>query len=211
MSAEVRDLPEADRAAIVFARKVTRAAYKVTDEEVADLLNRFGPDKVVAMVHTLAHANFQNRIFLALGVELETNGPLPPVDLRLDPEKRKKVPAPERPPWEDLNKVEIPSAPMLAPDWGERTFADLGTCKDNQKKRQLRIPLPDPKWIEELSPDEKDAAKRILWNTVSSGYQPQMTRAWFACLRAYQQEAKPDRVFTNSMFWVITRSNECFY
>ena len=58
---------------------------------------------------------------------------------------------------------------------------------------------------------EQDAAKRILWNTVSSGYQPEMTRAWFACLYAYYEEAKVDRVFTNSVFWVVTRTNDCFY
>ena len=28
---------------------------------------------------------------------------------------------------------------------------------------------------------------------------------------AFQQEAKFDRVFSNSFFWVVTRSNDCFY
>ena len=46
---------------------------------------------------------------------------------------------------------------------------------------------------------------------MSTGYQPVMTRAWFACLGAFYEEAKVDRVFTNSMFWVITRTNDCFY
>jgi hypothetical protein len=43
------------------------------------------------------------------------------------------------------------------------------------------------------------------------GYQPEMTRAWFAVLYAFYDEAKPDRVFTNSVFWVVTRTNDCFY
>ena len=75
----------------------------------------------------------------------------------------------------------------------------------------MRIPLPDKAVFEKLPERERDAAKRILWNTVSSGYQPEMTRAWFACLYAYYDEAKPDRVFTNSAFWVVTRTNDCFY
>jgi len=65
--------------------------------------------------------------------------------------------------------------------------------------------------FEKLPPRERDSAQRILWNTVSSGYQPEMTRAWFAPLSAFYEEAKPDRVFTNSAFWVVTRTNDCFY
>ena len=38
-----------------------------------------------------------------------------------------------------------------------------------------------------------------MWTTVSMGYQPEMTRAWFAALYTFYEEAKPDRVFTNSV------------
>ena len=58
---------------------------------------------------------------------------------------------------------------------------------------------------------EKDSAAKILWNTVSMGYQPELTRAWFAVLYTFYDESKPDRVFTNSVFWVVTRTNDCFY
>src|SRR5262245_499012 len=71
LAGDWRGLPKAERAALAFARKMSRAAHTVTDEEVAELLGQFGPEKVVAMVHTLAHANFQNRIFLALRVAVE--------------------------------------------------------------------------------------------------------------------------------------------
>ena len=30
-------------------------------------------------------------------------------------------------------------------------------------------------------------------------------------LSAFYEEAKIDRVFTNSVFWVVTRTNDCFY
>ena len=62
------ELSGAGRATLTFARKMSRAAHTVTDAEMADLLDRFGPERVVAMVHTLAFANFQVRIFLALRV-----------------------------------------------------------------------------------------------------------------------------------------------
>ena len=43
------------------------------------------------------------------------------------------------------------------------------------------------------------------------GYAPELTRAWFECMQAFQRESSLDRVFSNSLFWVVTRSNECFY
>ena len=36
-------------------------------------------------------------------------------------------------------------------------------------------------------------------------------QAWFAALKEFQQESKFNRVFSSSLFWVVTRSNECFY
>ncbi len=43
------------------------------------------------------------------------------------------------------------------------------------------------------------------------GYQPVLTKTWFDCMSLFHQESRLDRVFANSYFWVITRSNECFY
>ena len=96
-------------------------------------------------------------------------------------------------------------------EWSKADSEELTHTLDKQKERTLRIPLPPPAAFEKLPPNEREGAKRILWNTVSAGYQPEMTRAWFACLYAYYEEAKPDRVFTNSAFWVVTRTNDCFY
>ena len=58
---------------------------------------------------------------------------------------------------------------------------------------------------------EREQAERVVWTAVSSGYQPEMPRFWFAALYAFYDEAKVDRVFTNSVFWVVTRTNDCFY
>lgn len=205
------DLLEADRIVLAFARKLTRAGHTVTDDEVADLLNRFGPDKTVAMVHTVAHANFQNRIFLALGVEVESDGPLPPLDLELDAKKRAEVPAPPRPPWEEFQKNATNMKAIARPDWGERAFADLEMALERQKDRRPRIPIPDSSRLSNLPPEEKERASKIVWTNVSMGYQPLLTKSWFDCMRTFQQESKLDRVFSNSTFWVVTRSNECFY
>jgi hypothetical protein len=206
-----QSLPEGDRSALAFARQLTRAAYQVSDDDVAELLERFGPETVVGMVHTLAYANFQNRIFLALGVQLEPGGPLPPLEPRLDAVKRAEVPTPPRPPWEELQKATSLARSAFRPDWRQRDVADLETALGRQKDRRSRIPLPDPSRLASLPPDAKESASKIIWTKVGMGYQPLLTKAWFDCLRTFQQESKLDKVFHNSLFWVVTRSNECFY
>ena len=35
--------------------------------------------------------------------------------------------------------------------------------------------------------------------------------AWFDAMNTYNAEAKIDRVFENTVFWIVTRSNRCFY
>ena len=198
----------ADEAAILdLARKLTRAAYTVTDEEFADVLRILGPEKTVALAHTVAYANFHNRILLGLGAETDVP-PLPPIGVAFGPDGAAAAPA--RSSWAELSKVET-DGPAVSVKWTRGGFDDLTRNLDAQKARKLRIPLPDIGKMEGLAPREREQAEKILWNTVSTGYQPHLTRAWFACLGAFYEESKVDRVFTNSMFWVVTRTNDCFY
>jgi hypothetical protein len=43
------------------------------------------------------------------------------------------------------------------------------------------------------------------------GYQPELAAAWSSCTRNFGEEAKQDRVFEESLFWVVTRTIHCFY
>lgn len=206
------DGPKDEAAALAFARTLTRAGYTITDEEFAELLGFYGPERVTAIVHTVAYANFHNRIVLGIGARDDGTPdrvPLPPIPMTFDASAPAGVGAPARPVWGDL-KAATGDGPTVRVEWA-RTGLDLARTLDAQKARKLRVPLPDPARFEHLPPRERDQAGKILWNTVSSGYQPGMTRAWFACLGAYYEEAKVDRVVTNSMFWVVTRTNDCFY
>lgn len=201
------ELSAREQAALHFARQMTLKASEVTDEEFAELLAHFGPADVVAMVHTLAHANFQDRIFLALGVSVEPGGALPPLDTHTDPENSSDTEAPPRPAWDELQVTASPQTAVPA-DWLERSFDDLQKSLEGQKARASRIPVPDE---EALGEHMSLARKKIIWTRVSAGYQPELTLAWFDCMGTFQQEAELDPVFANSMFWVITRSNDCFY
>jgi hypothetical protein len=204
-------MPERDRLAIAFARKLTRAAHAVTDAEAAGLLEHFGPERTVGIVHTVAYANFLGRVCLALGVSVEPGGPLPPLDLRPDRERLAQVPTPTRPPWERLRDAPGEPAGAARPDWRPRGFDELGAALEQQKARAARVPMPDPARLVALPPEVREQASRVAWSRVSYGYQPRLTTAWFACLRAFQQEARLDPVFANSAFWVVTRTSDCFY
>ena len=194
--------------AMRFAKKLTLAGHAITDDEFAEVLKHFGPEQTTAIVHTVAYANFHNRLVLALGVKGES--PVaPPIDVAFDLAAATGV-APARPPWDDLKAVTA-DGPAVRVEWSKGGFDQLNATMEKQKERKLRIPLPDKATLDKLPPRERESAQRILWNTVSSGYQPEMTRAWFAPLAAFYEEAKPDRVFTNSAFWVVTRTNDCFY
>jgi alkylhydroperoxidase family enzyme len=195
------------RTAVSFARKLSLEGHAITDGEFAEMLKLFGPEKLVAIVHTIAYANFHNRLVLGLG----TGGdPLPPVQLKVDPDRYAKLTAPTRPPWDDLGAVTAGGL-AIRPDWDKATAEELGTNLDRQKERALRIPLPTSDRLAALPPKERESAEKILWNTVSSGYQPLLTRTWFAALYGFYEDARVDRVFTNATFWVVTRTNQCFY
>jgi len=195
------------RVAVAFARKLTLQGHAITDEEFAELLKLYGPEKVTAIVHTVAYANFQNRLVLGLGA---TGDSVPPVDAKFAPEKLAKVPTPVRPSWDDLKSVKAGGLSVRV-DWGKADADALNVSLDKQKERKLRMPLPSPSRIKELPTREREQAERVVWTAVSSGYQPEMPRYWFAALYAFYEEAKVDRVFTNSVFWVVTRTNDCFY
>ncbi|HVL11169.1 MAG TPA: hypothetical protein VM529_01300 [Gemmata sp.] len=204
---EPQNSTPAESVAIRFAKKLTLEGHAITDREFAEVLNHFGPEKTTALVHTVAYANFHNRVILGLGVKGESP-PAPPVAVAFDADAAK--PAPPRPPWDDLKAVTAGGLSIRA-EWSAGDAEAMARKLDAQKERTLRIPLPDKSVYDKLPPKEKESAGRILWNTVSAGYQPEMVRAWFACLYAYYDESKPDRVFTNSAFWVVTRTNDCFY
>jgi hypothetical protein len=202
---------EDERRLLAFARQLTTAAYLVTDEQFDAVLKQLGPEKTTAAVHTIAFANFQNRVIMALRVKPEQGGPVPPLAVKLDQAKRAKVPAPPRPAW-DMTVAATPKKTYDAPpDWKDVSFQQLEEALAAQKARTPRVPLPGPERLKDLPPDAKRQADTIVWTHVSAGYQPAMTEAWFGMLNEFRADGRLDRVFGSTLFWVITRANDCFY
>jgi hypothetical protein len=168
----------------------------VTDAEVAGLIARYGEKGVVALVLLVAHANFQDRLLLALDLEPEPGGPPPPLDVKfargrlgLGPPAAPRAPPPAPP----------PAAAPAGPDWSPLAAADIQADLERQRARRPRIRLPE--------------AGRMAnrWGLVGQTYQPALATAWSACAQAFGEEADQDPVFEQSVFWVVTRTKRCFY
>jgi hypothetical protein len=205
--------PANERAAIVFAEQLSLSASLITDKQVAELVEAYGEPAVVAMVLQLAYANFQDRLLLALGAQLEPDGPLAPLDVRFKPAAKDESIAAARPDAADDPETTA-EAPEIEPAWGAVPLAELIRGMDQQKERPGRVSVPD--WLDvhaklPAGAYPADRPLRIKWSLVVLGNQPEMGMAWMNCLRSFGREANQDRVFEESLFWVITRSIDCFY
>jgi alkylhydroperoxidase family enzyme len=206
------DLPEPERAALDFARQMTLDASEVTDAEVSHLIALYGEQKVTAMVLLLAHANFQDRLILALDSPIEPGGPMPPLEIDFDA----KADPPSVPPRNRPEGRPVPEEPARVNDpfWLSMEFNDLQGKLSEQRARSSRIRVPTwEELVRALPPDipRPEKPTRIRWNLVTTGYQPELALAWSATTRAFREEAKQDRVFEESLFWIVTRTIHCFY
>lgn len=199
-------LPPQQRAAAVFARKMMLEAHAVTDEEMKQLLEFFGEEQVVALVALLAHASFQDRIFLAMNVQIEPGGPLPPLMVHFAKPQIK----PYRRTIPPLAKTANPAAGANDAG-GEDEWMVLREGVKRQKGRPGRIRVPSKEEVRKCLGDENPPGLDVLWNRVCYGNQPELTTAWKACMATFRHESGLDPVFTKSLFWIVTRSLQCFY
>lgn len=201
-------------AAMNFARKMMRAAHSVTDAEVKFLNDQFGEKQLVAMVALLAHASFQDRMLLALGAPAEPSPPLLVKFARPESiDKKKKTQASSGPVVALRPGATARPTSAVDPDWLSLGIMDLRKKMDEQKARPPRIRVPSDDELRRALPAGHRMAKgsKILWSQVCYGYQPELTDAWFDSVNAFREEAKLDRLLQTSMFWVVTRSLQCFY
>jgi hypothetical protein len=99
-------------------------------------------------------------------------------------------------------------------DWQSAPIAELRSRLENQQLRAARIPIPPDDVVErQTTPGmyPPGRAASIKWNCVTYGYQPKLTHAWFFTMRRFREEAQLPDDFRQSVFWVVTRSNLCFY
>jgi alkylhydroperoxidase family enzyme len=203
-----------EQAALDFARKMTLAAYTVTDQEVAELSKDFFEEKtVVAMVLQMAFANFQDRLLLALKLPVEPDGPLPPLDVRfVQPKPGETIPQAARSLQEETLKEVVST--VKDSEWLSFNFQQLQQQLEQQRAREPRIRIPAWSDVYPLLPPAlfpPDRPTRIKWSLTILGNQPQLAVLWLKGLRTFGREANQNRVFEETLFWVVTRSLQCFY
>ncbi len=213
-AAGASDLSPGEQAALRFASKMTLNASSVTDAEVAFLIDEFGEPAVVAMVLQLANANFQDRLLTTLGIAIEPEGPLAPLDVLFVTASPDQKPQPAaRPPLPETAPDDAPER-ITDLEWKTLNFAQLQTLMEDQRTRQPRIDVPLWDDVRRLLDPQRypaDRPLRIKWSLVVLGNQPRLGMAWLNCLRTFGREADQDRVFEETLFWVVTRSLRCFY
>ncbi len=214
-------LPVAEKLALTLVRQLVEAAYSVSDEQMARLVEVYGEKQVVAIVLVASYANFQDRLLLALGASVEEGGPLAPIKVQLpkpsppDKTSKAKKEKPKRnvsPP--SKNPPPLPEK-LDDPEWTALPFDSLRERVSKQiARRQARVRIPAWETVRDLLPDnvpKPEKPIRIQWSLLTYGYQPRLSAAWSAGLRAFRSESDLDPVFHESMFWVVTRSLQCFY
>lgn len=194
-----------EQATLEFARRLTLAGSSVTDEQVAHLMEAYGDKQVVAIVLLVAYSNFLDRLLHAFGLaDADDSSFPPPATPQESTTGTGRKPPPRTPPAEPP-AADDAAARQLA-EWSRVSFAQLQDKLDSQRTRKSRIKVPD-------SPGTSSQRRpsRVRWSLVCASYQPELASAWFNAMGTFARESQQDRVFEESLFWVITRSIDCFY
>lgn len=195
--------PEAEAIAGAFAAAMAAAPQAIPEDVHARAEQHFGAAGVVALVHTVAYANFQSRLLLGLGLGDGAAAPRLPLAADAAPPD---VPAPERP------AAANPTTTSLVPaHWTAGAAVDMRSRMERQQRATPRLPMPADEQLARATERERGQAGRIVWSRFGYGYQPELTRGWIEALHTFYREAKIDPIQENSVFWIVTRSNDCFY
>jgi alkylhydroperoxidase family enzyme len=212
-------MPDDQKAALEFARKMTVNSSSVTDDEFAAIVKAYGEKNAAAMVMLMAYSNFQDRFLLSLGAPLETNGPLPPVDVVpiREPGNGQQN---QRRPTNQSTPLPKPTGKDLIEDdleWTGLTYDELQMRLEHQKDKKTRVRVPTWDEVKAVMPPGSSPNRRptrVVWNLVCSGYQPELATAWSNSGRAIGLDFKDHRldpVFSQCLFWVVTRAINCPY
>jgi alkylhydroperoxidase family enzyme len=205
-------LPEVERLAIRFATDMTKRGSSITDKEFERVRKAYGDANTVAIVLCVAYANFQDRLILSYGILLEDGGPLPPLAVQFKSPFAGNTGLPRSLP--DNPPKDGPPAQVVDPEWLQVESPALRAAMESQKEREPRVPVPTFDEVKaKLPPNTFPPGRtvKINWSLVCMGYQPELAGAWMKCLRTFEAESKQDRVFEECLFWVVTRSIDCFY
>jgi alkylhydroperoxidase family enzyme len=209
-----------ERAALAFAQRMTTAGYTSSDADVAALVDAFGEAKVVAIVLQIAYANFLYRMAQALALPVEAGGALAPLKVQFAKPAHDTVigsdvvPAPRPAASSTVAGPGEPNPKVTDPEWTRFPFDLLQQKLEGQRDRKPRVSIPTWEEFRQVLPESlypRSKPLRIRWSLLVSGRQPKLGPAWIKTTRTFGSESQQDRVFEETLFWVVTRSLRCFY
>lgn len=208
------ELPASEARALRFVDQLTRQAWTITDEQFARVLADFGERQVMAIILQTAYGNFQDRLFLALGVPASESMSAPPLRARFVAVAGDADVTVPRPPLPDPTNLGQPEIEFPAGWDTEFSFDQLLVGMQQQQVRPERIKVPawedvQPRIPQDVYPVRKPT--RIKWSLTTMGLQPELTAYWLRSMRLWYRESNADQVLNESLFWVVTRNLQCFY
>lgn len=212
-SGSTQGLSPQERTIVNFCEQLTRRGSSLSEEDYNLTASILSDREMVGLVLLIAYANFQDRLVMALGVPSETtaaahrSAPQFPGLLAYTKSVAPKV----RKPF--TNDAVLDTHDQIA-TWEPVSVEIVQSSLEHQRLRTPRINIPS--WDEiknTLEPGmyNPDRPLEIRWSRLVLGKQPELGSAWIKCLRVFEAEAQQDRVFEESVFWVVTKELGCFY
>ncbi len=215
-----------ERLALEFARLMTVNSDSISDDAFENLVRQFGAESVACMVLHLAYANFQDRFLLCLNAPLDDEGSLPPFRASFLPSGLVSKTTPPPKPSETNSQATALSLKDLAAvqpqgDTNNKSntltwlpFEQLQARLKLQRNRKTRLPIPDWNQIATKLPvGLMDKPSDIVWYRIAFGYASELAIPFEIYMRTAGSEVSRnwDRVFGNSLFWMVTDAMKCPY
>ena len=210
---------QGDRSALDFALAMTVDSEGYSDAKFAELVAAFDERQAAAMVLHLAYANFQDRLLLCLGAEIESTDLLPATDWKFSPEElvSTTTPPPANPPSTENSDRKAPKEAGSSESQKQYTWLPYDSLQERlekQRRRQTRLRIPE--WNEFASRLPKglmDKPSDIVWYRIAFGYADELAVPFEIYMRTAGSEVSKnwDRIFGNSLFWMVTDAMKCPY
>ena len=212
-----------ERLALEFAKRMATDSDGIPDAMFSELVSKFGDRAAACMVLHSAYANFQDRFLLCLRIPTESIDVLPPIVSRFDPTGLVST---TTPPPNANAKSENPSAgtsqSFLQSKRSEAGVADLTwlpygelqTRLAQQRRRETRLRIPEWDSIAPNLPSGlMDKPSDIIWYRIVFGYASELAVPFEIYMRTAGSEVSKnwDRIFGNSIFWIVTDAIKCPY
>ena len=213
-----------ERLALEFAKQMSLDSDSIADEFFSNLVSKHGDQAAACMVLHSAYANFQDRFLLCLQLSKDDSIGLPPVIARFAPDGLISTTTPPpnpTPSTSDTASTTVDSPVTTTKSASKRNtaytwlpFEELQTRLEQQRKRKTRLPIPEWDAIAPKLPEGlMDKPSDIVWYRIAFGYASELAVPFEIYMRTAGSEIRKnwDRIFGNSIFWIVTDAMKCPY